>query len=82
MIDPAIFKAYDVRGIYGEQIDEEVAYRLGRGFARVLGELEDKRTHEHEHEAERRTRPEQSRRCEIRIIGAHQHDRVQVGIHA
>ena len=46
MIDPAIFKAYDVRGIYGEQIDEEVAYRLGRGFARVLGELEDKRTSE------------------------------------
>jgi phosphomannomutase len=46
MIDPAIFKAYDVRGIYGEQIDEDVAYRLGRGFARVLGELEDKRTDE------------------------------------
>jgi phosphomannomutase len=40
MVDPGIFKAYDVRGIYGEQIDEEVAYRLGRGFARVLGELE------------------------------------------
>ena len=35
MIDPAIFKAYDVRGIYGEQIDEDVAYRIGRGFARV-----------------------------------------------
>jgi phosphomannomutase len=42
MVDPGIFKAYDVRGIYGEQIDEEVAYRLGRGFARVLGELEGK----------------------------------------
>jgi phosphomannomutase len=42
MVDPAIFKAYDVRGIHGEQIDEEVAYRLGRGFARVLSELEDK----------------------------------------
>jgi phosphomannomutase len=43
MIDPGIFKAYDVRGIHGEQIDEEIAYRLGRGFARVLGDLEQKR---------------------------------------
>src|ERR671921_1705347 len=42
MVDPRIFKAYDVRGIYGEQIDEDVAYRVGRGFARVLGELEGK----------------------------------------
>ncbi len=32
-VDPGIFKAYDVRGLYGEQIDEDVAYRLGRGFA-------------------------------------------------
>jgi phosphomannomutase len=46
MIDPAIFKAYDVRGIYGDQIDEDVAYRVGRGFARVLGDLEGKRTDE------------------------------------
>src|SRR4051795_1617825 len=41
-IDPSIFKAYDVRGLYGEQIDEDVAYRLGRAFARVLGDLESK----------------------------------------
>jgi phosphomannomutase len=41
-IDPSIFKAYDVRGLYGEQIDEDVAYRIGRAFARVLGELESK----------------------------------------
>src|SRR5688572_29144687 len=39
MIDPAIFKAYDVRGIHGEQIDEDVAYRIGRGFVRVLADL-------------------------------------------
>ncbi|MEA2457194.1 MAG: Phosphoglucomutase/phosphomannomutase, alpha/beta/alpha domain, partial [Thermoleophilaceae bacterium] len=38
-IDTSIFKAYDVRGLYGEQIDEDVAYRIGRGFARVLGDL-------------------------------------------
>ena len=42
MIDPSIFKAYDVRGVYPDQIDEELAYRIGRGFARVLGDLEHK----------------------------------------
>src|SRR5205807_4533704 len=42
VIDPSIFKAYDVRGVYPDQIDEELAYRIGRGFARVLGELEGK----------------------------------------
>ncbi len=38
-IDPSIFKAYDVRGLYGEQIDEGTAYAIGRGFARVLAEM-------------------------------------------
>ena len=37
-MDPSIFKAYDVRGLYGEQIDADVAYRVGRAFARVLAE--------------------------------------------
>ena len=37
-----IFKAYDVRGLYGEQIDGDVAERIGRAFAHVLSELEDK----------------------------------------
>jgi phosphomannomutase len=41
VVDPAIFKAYDVRGIYPDQMDEELAYRLGRGFARVLSDLQD-----------------------------------------
>jgi phosphomannomutase len=36
LIDPGIFKAYDVRGLYGDQIDEEVAYRVARAFVRVL----------------------------------------------
>jgi phosphomannomutase len=35
-----IFKAYDVRGLYGEQIDGDVAYDVGRAFARVLGTSE------------------------------------------
>jgi phosphomannomutase len=41
-VDRGIFKAYDVRGIYPDQIDAGVAYRLGRAFARVVGELEGK----------------------------------------
>ena len=42
MVDPSIFKAYDVRGLYPDQMDEDVAYRIGRAFARVLGDLEGK----------------------------------------
>ena len=40
-MDETIFKAYDVRGTYPEQMDEELAYRIGRGFARVLSDLQD-----------------------------------------
>jgi phosphomannomutase len=43
-VDPGIFKAYDVRGLYGEQIDEDVAYAVGRVFARVLSDLGGKPT--------------------------------------
>ena len=35
MTDPSIFKAYDVRGTYPEQMDEQLAYRIGRAFPRV-----------------------------------------------
>ena len=41
-IDPSIFKAYDVRGVYGEQLDGDAAYRIGRAFARVLADEEGK----------------------------------------
>src|SRR4051794_14567698 len=34
-----IFKAYDVRGLYGDDIDEEIAEQLGRAFVRVLADL-------------------------------------------
>jgi phosphomannomutase len=37
-----IFKAYDVRGLYGEQIDGDVAEAVGRAFARVLSGLANK----------------------------------------
>ena len=39
---PEIFKAYDVRGLYGEQIDGDVAEEVGRAFARVLAGLAGK----------------------------------------
>jgi phosphomannomutase len=41
-VDPEIFKAYDIRGLYGEQIDADLAERIGRAFARVLGRLAGK----------------------------------------
>jgi phosphomannomutase len=41
---PEIFKAYDIRGVYGTDIDADAAYQIGRAFARVIGELEDKPT--------------------------------------
>jgi phosphomannomutase len=40
-MDPSIFKAYDVRGTYPDQMDEELAYRIGRAFPRVLSQLDD-----------------------------------------
>jgi phosphomannomutase len=39
---PEIFKAYDIRGLYGEQIDGETAERIGRAFAQVLSALAGK----------------------------------------
>ena len=32
MLDPAVFKAYDVRGIYPDELDEEGAYAIGRAY--------------------------------------------------
>jgi phosphomannomutase len=39
---PEIFKAYDIRGLYGSDIDAEAAYLIGRAFARVISHLEAK----------------------------------------
>jgi phosphomannomutase len=36
MIDPSIFKAYDIRGIYPEQINGDVARQIGAGFVDYL----------------------------------------------
>jgi phosphomannomutase len=38
--DPSIFKAYDVRGKYSDEMDEELAYNIGRAFPRVLADLQ------------------------------------------
>ena len=32
MLDPGIFKAYDVRGLYGPELDEDGAYAIGRAY--------------------------------------------------
>ncbi len=39
---PGIFKAYDIRGLYGEEMDESTAHAIGRAFARVLARLRGK----------------------------------------
>jgi phosphomannomutase len=36
VINPSIFKAYDVRGLYPSEIDENAARQIGRGFAAYL----------------------------------------------
>lgn len=35
-IDPSIFKAYDIRGLYPEQLDEKAAVAIGRAFVTYL----------------------------------------------
>jgi phosphomannomutase len=32
MLDPAVFKAYDVRGLFPSQLDEDGAYRIARAY--------------------------------------------------
>jgi phosphomannomutase len=41
---PEVFKAYDVRGLFGDEIDPGAAVAIGRSFARVIGALEGKPT--------------------------------------
>jgi phosphomannomutase len=35
-VNPSIFKAYDIRGIYPDDLDESVAYAVGRAFVTFL----------------------------------------------
>ena len=32
-----IFKAYDIRGIYGQELDQDIFYRIARAYARFCG---------------------------------------------
>jgi len=38
-MDPEIFKAYDIRGVYGEQLTEEDAWKIGSAVGRFLPAL-------------------------------------------
>ena len=35
-VDSSIFKAYDIRGIYPQSLDEDVAFSVGRAFVELL----------------------------------------------
>jgi phosphomannomutase len=41
-ISPDVFKAYDIRGIYGRELDPAAAEQIGRAFARVIAAGEGK----------------------------------------
>jgi len=41
-VPAGIFKAYDIRGLYGDEIDGDVAEQVGRAFAHVLSNLSGK----------------------------------------
>ncbi len=36
-VDPKIFKAYDIRGIYPSELNEDIAYAVGQAFVTFLG---------------------------------------------
>jgi phosphomannomutase len=36
-VNPGIFKAYDIRGIYPTELNEDAAYAIGRAFVTFLG---------------------------------------------
>lgn len=38
----SIFKAYDIRGLYGSEMDEQTAEQIGRAFVRVLAGLRER----------------------------------------
>ena len=83
-VNPDIFKAYDVRGLYGPDIDGEVAEQIGRAFIRVLASLENKQSRDLRVGLGRDMRlsaPELSARyCEGMVSeGAHVIDAGQVG---
>ena len=43
-INKLMFREYDIRGIYGEDLTPDIAYLVGRAFATKLTELNKKDT--------------------------------------
>ncbi len=37
MIAENIFKAYDIRGVYPAELNEEVAYKIAQAYAKLVG---------------------------------------------
>jgi phosphomannomutase len=82
--DPSIFKAYDIRGLYGEQIGPDTAYEIGRAFAQTIAELGGKQVGDLKlglGRDMRLTAPELAERYRDGIVaeGAHVLDAGQVG---
>ena len=46
-LDPKVFKAYDVRGIYPTELDEDGAYRIGRAYVETFEPKTDRRRARH-----------------------------------
>ncbi|MFH0955718.1 MAG: phosphomannomutase/phosphoglucomutase [Candidatus Falkowbacteria bacterium] len=42
-VNPNIFKAYDIRGIYGADLDEKISYKIGRAYLDLRREESDKK---------------------------------------
>jgi phosphomannomutase len=83
-VPPEIFKAYDIRGLYGEQIDGDVAEAVGRAFVRVLSTMHGKPAGELRlalGRDMRLTAPELAQRYRAGMVseGAHVLDAGQVG---
>src|SRR3954469_18599687 len=83
-VPPEIFKAYDIRGLHGEQLGPDDAEQIGRAFARGIGDLEGKPTGELRlglGRDMRRTAPERARRYRDGMVseGATVVDAGQVG---
>lgn len=38
-ISEHIFRGYDIRGIYGKDLDKDIAYKIGQGFGSYISEL-------------------------------------------
>ncbi len=39
MINPGIFRQYDIRGVVGEDLDNEILFQIGKGFGTYLRQL-------------------------------------------